>query len=67
MKNKVQMEPVILSFCVESIVERKVLGVQIFETELREYTTDEIITVCGKKWKVGDKVDFCEIKRSKAL
>ncbi|MBM3120388.1 MAG: hypothetical protein FJ006_12755 [Chloroflexi bacterium] len=60
---KAQVEPVVsLSFCVTAIVERKLCGAQIFDTKLQEYNTHEIITVRGKPWKVGDKVDFREIK-----
>jgi hypothetical protein len=54
---------VVLSFYVESIVERKPCGcVQIFETILRDYTTHETITITGRPWKVGEKVDFREIR-----
>ncbi len=59
-----QVQPVVsFSFCVEAIEERKIYGVQIFDTKLREYVTDEIITIRGRPWKVGDKIDFQEIKR----
>jgi len=47
-----------LSFEVIAIRERRPYDVSIFDTKLRLYTTGETITVRGKPWKVGSKIDF---------
>lgn len=60
-----------LSFEVESIREFQIDGVTLFDTTLRFYVgrrftengvTDERLTIRGKPWAVGMKVDFEQIK-----
>lgn len=60
-----------LSFEVESIREYQVgketgEGVTVFDTTLRFYVSDERLTIRGKPWPIGTKVDFEEIKKPKA-
>lgn len=50
-----------LSFQVMEIVERFTHECVVYDTKLRFYPTNEIITIRGKPWSVGSKVDFTEI------
>lgn len=56
-----------LSFYVEEISERvMVLGpkmITVFQTKLKHYTSGETITIRGKPWKLGTKLDFHEIDK----
>jgi hypothetical protein len=54
-----------LSFHVKEIIERDMgNGVVVYDTKLRDYCTNEIITVRGRPWRVGSKVDFLELKEN---
>lgn len=57
------MQPVrktTLSFKVESIREFQIDGATVFDTTLCSYLHDERLTIRGKPWPVGTKVDFGE-------
>lgn len=47
-----------LSFKVVSITESQFCGITVFDTVLKMFTSDEILTIRGRPWKVGTKVDF---------
>lgn len=47
-----------LCFKVESISERFVSGVRVFDTLLRDYVSYRTLTIRGKPWPLGAKVDF---------
>jgi hypothetical protein len=54
-----------LSFEVVEIVTRHSphTTVVVHDTRLRNYVTDEILTIRGNPWPVGAKVDFQELLR----
>ncbi len=54
--------PIVLSFRVVEIKEVLNTGAATVFTVLKKYGTDETITVPGRHWDLGQKVDFKEWK-----
>lgn len=63
MKKQQPKKPIGISFQVHEITERHSphTGIIVFDTKLRFYSTDEMLTIRGKYWPVGAKVDFREL------
>lgn len=53
---------VILSFEVVRYVEYQVSGTAVCDTVLRSYVDDSELRLRGRHWKLGEKVDFREMK-----
>jgi hypothetical protein len=56
--------PVGLSFAVVAIIEKQQWGVVYHDTVLQHYATLEKLTIRGKPWTIGSKVDFREIAKA---
>ena len=54
-----------LSFYVYQIHEKLDGTTRYFDTDLRSYTTGQFVTVRGKPWRIGQKVDFMELANTK--